>query len=221
MEAFVHQRRFLGGILQDDPSLRKKHKKFCRMEACIRIAYGEYCEVHVSLKDQVFCSSPDCKADAIFESTNKPYCESCLQKIERNDVALIDVSFEENLDDNCQAMTDGKPCGKNRVVGFPGQPALYCSVHSIEGMILRPTQKCRHVENDVRCSNYATHTVLTRQNRSNPIGHMCEEHREPNSISVIRKKCKCGHCGGQIGIVTPAGIRKKCRVTNNRKKISV
>lgn len=217
MDAFVQQRRFIGGILQDDPSLRKKHKKFCRLEQCTQIADHEYCENHRLLKDQVFCSLPDCKAEAIFESAGKPYCEPCLKKIERNEVVLIDSAFEKNLGDNCQSLIDGKPCGKLRAVGFPGYPALYCTAHSIEGMILRPKQKCRHDG----CDNYATYTVLTTQNISNPHGHRCEEHKQPNSVSVIRGKCKCGNCGGKIGVLMRAGIRKQCQKTNNRKKISV
>lgn len=220
MDAFVSQRRFIGGILQNDPILNKKHKKFCRFENCTKLG-NEYCETHVLLKDQIFCSSPDCKFDAVYESANKPYCAKCLEKLERNEVILINVQFEPLLDDNCQSIIDSKPCEKKRCMGFPGQPALYCTSHSLEGMIKGPNNKCVHIENGIRCSNYATFNVIDQKNRCNPIGNTCVTHKKPNAISVLRKKCNCGKCGGKLGLVTSSGIRKRCIKTNNRKKISV
>lgn len=219
MDQFVHQMRFIGGIFQDDPSLVKKHRKFCRYNNCRKPGEPEYCNVHALLKDLVFCSTDECKNEAMFESGNKPYCSECYDQQLYDEVIIIDDEVGRHIDDNCQALKDDKPCGKKRIVGFPGSPALYCTVHGLAGMIQYPSRKCRHVENGTQCLNIATYNEYIKG--MNFIGEFCETHKLPNMISMIRQACKCGACGNSVGIVDTDGIRKACKKTNKRNLHSV
>ncbi len=154
----------------------------------------------------IFCSSPNCINKPIYKFSNKSYCEICIRKIGKEEIAFILLEIWEGSDKNCIFKIGDFKCAKNKIAGYPGEKALYCEIHALEGMVRYPSAKCRYKD----CDKPATYTIYVGNNQCNPFGRMCEQHREPKSISIVRKKCKCGKCGETIGIVNELGIRRRC-----------
>lgn len=175
---------------------------FCKHEGCGKAAIFGYAVD----KKKLYCMDHKINEmiDLLVDLCEHPGCKNSVNKKSSKYCPL----HKDSTSSNRQGMCEHKGCHLSASFGYRGGQKLYCGNHKLDGMVRLRVIICTNTM--VKRNNFCTYAgckaLAFYADKVDRIPKFCQEHKEPNSVSLKIKACEYGDCvsrafyGGEDGV---------------------